>query len=485
MGTSPGLDDNSLQVLLRPGAPVDAAGAAVHAAASYAGLGADRSTRVRATVEELLGEACAREFVDGTGDLQVRVDSDEHLLTVEVVDHRLPIAPGGARRLMSRRLAALGFVDQLHVASRGAEGNVATVSVHLDDPDAPAIGGEVLDGDAPRATDAEAASLEIREMCDADALGVAQCVYRCYGYTYLDPGMYRPRSLRAWLRSGVLRSIVAITPSGEVVGHSALTFDHAGAPLPEAGKLVVDPRYRGHHLAERMATARLEVARGLGLEGIWAECVTNHPFSQKEVVALGGIETGLLIGATPAALTMAGLENAAGGRHSLLAMWTPVLGPPAARIHVAPQHELLVSELVGRSGLDRQLSAGIAVPPSAHSHLRSTHDVAAGVGRIRIESIGADLVERVAHELDALVAYEPAVVQVDVDLGDPSAPWAVDGLEKLGCCFGAWLPAARGSDVVRLQRVGEVSVAGDITCARPEGESIRDAVLAEWRRVRR
>jgi len=39
--------------------------------------------------------------------------------------------------------------------------------------------------------------------------------------------------------------------------------------------------------------------------------------------------------------------------------------------------------------------------------------------------------------------------------------------------------------VLRLQRVGDVSVAGDVRCARPEGESIRDEVLSEWHRVRR
>jgi len=484
---SPG--EAALRVLLGPDAPIDAGGAAVYSAALQAGLGADRSTRVRATVEELLGEARHRECVDGAGDLEVSTRSDEHSLIIEVLDHRLPLAPGGARRLTSRRLAALGFVDHLHVASRGADGNIATIEVHREDPDAAALGGEVLAPDVARASDAEVASLEIREMRDGDSVGVAQCVYRCYGYTYLDPSMYRPRSLRAWHRSGVLRSVVAVTPDGEVVGHSALTFDRPGAPLPEAGKLVVDPRYRGHHLAEALATKRLEVARGLELSGIWSECVTNHPYSQKEVAAFGGIETGLLIAATPVALTMQGLENAAGGRHSLLAMWTAIdgagTGAGASRIHIGARHEPLMRELVGRSGLDRQVHSAIAAPATTHSHLRVSHDVAAGVGAIRVDVLGGDLVERVAHELDALVAYEPATVQVDVDLGDPAAGWAVEHLETLGCCFGAWLPGARGTDVLRLQRVGDVSVAGDVRCARPEGESIRDEVLSEWHRVRR
>ncbi len=457
----------------------------MHSAALQAGLGPDRSTRLRATVEELLGEARQREFVGDAGDLRVTTRSGEHTLVVEVGDDRLPLAPGGARRLTSRRLAALGFVDQLHVASRGADGNVATIEVRLEDADASSLGGEVLDGEVARVSDDDAAALEIREMRESDAMGVAQCVYRCYGYTYLDPGMYRPRSLRSWTRSGVLRSVVAVTPQGEVVGHCALTFDHPGAPVPEAGKLVVDPRYRGHHLAERLAEVRAGMARSLGLSGIWAECVTNHPYSQREVVALGGVETGLLVGATPAALTMEGLENVAGGRHSLLAMWTSVGGTVPSRIHVPARHEGLLAELVERSGVVRSIVPGTAGPSAAHSHLRASPDTAAGVGRIRVDAVGTDLVARVAHELDALLAYDLAAVQMDLDLDDPHAGWAIDALEGLGCFLGAWLPGARGTDVIRLQRVGDRPVAGDIHCARPEGEAIRDAILSEWHRVGR
>ena len=167
-------------------------------------------------------------------------------------------------------------------------------------------------------------------MDPSDALGVARCVYRCHGYTYLDPVMYRPRLLRGALRSGLVHALVAVTPEGEIVGHIALSWERAGDLVPEGGKLVVDPRYRGHHLAERLAEELAAVAVELGLSGVWCECVTNHSHSQKEVLAGGGAETGLLIGATPSSVTMAALGNTAQGRHSLLTMWTPVAGIAAA-----------------------------------------------------------------------------------------------------------------------------------------------------------
>lgn len=476
-----------LELVLGADAALDAGGAAVRAAALHAGLGADRATRLRVTVEELLREASAREGVDGATQLRITTVVTGDRLVVEVHDRRLPLAPGGARVLPSRRLAALGFVDRLHVASHGAEGNIARVEVLLHDDEADLLGGEVLAHDAERVDDATAAAVRVRELVDADAAGVAQCVYRCYGYTYVDPSMYRPSTLRAWRRSGHLHSVVAVTADDEVVGHCALTFDRAEVAVPEAGKLVVDPRLRGHHLAERLAEARLGVARRLGVPGIWSECVTNHPYSQKEVAAFGGVETGLLIAATPASITMQGLANDDGGRHCLLAMWTEVAGTGSGTLHLLAHHAELVATMVGRTGLDRSLRTEVEPPDGSHSRLGASADGTVGVGAVHVAQVGADLVRRVAHELDALSAYDLAVVTVDLPLEDPSAAWAARELEALGCCFAAWLPAhLHGTgcgDVLRLQRVADRPLDLDIVCAGPDGESVRDAVLGEWRRV--
>ena len=73
-----------------------------------------------------------------------------------------------------------------------------------------------------------------------------------------------------------------------MVGHCALTYERHGDPVPEAGKLVVDPRYRGHHLSERMAAVRKQEAVDAELAGFWSECVTNDPSSQREVAGTGG-----------------------------------------------------------------------------------------------------------------------------------------------------------------------------------------------------
>jgi GNAT superfamily N-acetyltransferase len=474
-----------LLVVLGDGAPVSAGGHAVRATALALGLGQERATRLEALVGQLAVEARARESVAGDGDLRMLVRHDGHRLHVEVRDRRLPLGPGEARRADSRRLVAMGFADRMRVESLGADGNIAVCSVDLDDVEVVEVEGAVLDGSVPRASDEVASSVEVRRMEPADALGAARCVYRCYGYSYLDPMMYRPRQIRRALESGVMRSLVAVA-GDEVVGHIAMTYEHVDDPVPEGGKLVVDPRFRGHHLAERLGRARLEWAEELGLPGLWAECVTNHVFSQREVIAMGAVETGFLIGAQPATVQMQAVPNAVDGRHSLMAVYLPVRDPGSAELHVPARHAPLLEEVRDRLGLDRTVVTDV-VDGTGRTTSRLTVSARVGLAEIRVTGVGADIVDHLAHQLDELATFDLAVVQLDLPLADPAAGWAAVESERLGWFFGAWLPCASpAGDVLRLQRLaGRPVDMVHVECARPEGEVVRDHTLGEWRRVSR
>jgi hypothetical protein len=156
---------------------------------------------------------------------------------------------------------------------------------------------------------------------------------------------------------------------------------------------------------------------------------------------------------------------------------------------VHPRHVALVAAMVQRSGQVRELRAEPAAPAGARSRVTSSADAGMGDGALRVAEVGADLLARVAHDLDALSAYDLATVSLDLPLEDPAAAWAAEQLESLGFFFGAWLPGyERGEgcgDVLRLQRVADRPLSMEIHCARTEGEQVRDAVLAEWRRVTR
>ncbi len=470
------------------GAARGAAGALVRELALGSAIGPERATRLRAVVEELVHEAGERPralAVEGD-DLTVRVGIDSGRFKVEVCDRALPLAPGESRRAPSRRLAALGFVDELHIGAHGRAGNVASCSLRLEPLEADLGGERVLQGEVERASEEAVAALVIRPMEPGDALGLVRCLYRCYGYSYKDPVLYEPRHIVEDLRSERMHSVVAVSAEGEVVGHSAVFAEDRGDRVPEAGRLVVDPRYRGHGLAERMSQLRHTLARDAGFSGYWAEAVTNHPASQREILHLGGSETGLLIGGSPAAVAMAGFENPNRGRRTLLVTHTVLRAEPAT-IHLPSRHAEFAAGLAERLGLERTVVSEPAAPGDRGSRIHTSVITGSELAHLRVAEIGADLPERVADELEGLDAFDLGAIHLDVPLADPAAAAMVERLEPLGFSFAAWMPDfLPGGDGLRLQRVGSHPVdAEHVVCARPEGEEVRDRVVAEWHRVRR
>jgi len=455
------------------------------------GLRVERAGRVRTMVEELVLEARAREPFPGAGVdssmVHIRLDQLGHNARVLVTDFRMPLQAKHTHRLPSRRLASLGFVDSLSIASHGRDGNIAICTISLDDDHGSTLDGvDVLPDDVERVSAQQSGELVLREMVAGDVDGLIRCVYRCYGYSYPDDVMYKPSVLRRMLRTGMMKSVVAIGNAGEVVGHCSLTFAHPSDLVPEAGRLVVDPRYRGHQLAARLGKARNNVAVTLGLPGLWSECVTNHVASQRNLLALGGVETGLLIGAGPSDVVMSGLANINDGRRALMPFYIPTASGESRVNHIPPEHVTTCELLATRLGIQRDWSVACR-PLDGTTALSVDVNLVSGVAFIRLTQIGADLVEVVGAELDALIAYELGAVHLDVPLADETAGAAIVALERHGFCWATWIPNEHpGTDVLRLQRVGEhLSDTSHVLCARSEGDQLRDWVVSEWHRVRR
>ncbi len=486
---SPAVAPAELRILMTDAAPLESAGAAVRACALSKGFEAERATRLQVVVEELIRECRLREAVSSTpGDVSVEVGFDGSSLEVTMVDHRLPLSAERSRHLPSRRLLALGFVDHLHISFEGTSGNVATCRLTM----APAcpddvVHAEMLEPDAPDAPGVEQVEIDVRLMTPADADGLVQCVFRCYGYTYPNRSMYQVTAIRRQLESGAMISVVAIAPSGEVVGHVACTFDRPGDVIPEAGKMIVDPRYRGHHLAERLSLKRKEIATERSIPGMWSETVTNHPASQRLAIERGAAEVGLLIGVSPQTMAMTGLPNQASVRHSLLAVFTPTAPLPAATLTVPAHLAEHVHTLAGRLGVQREIRTESVEPTRARSRIRSGASAVAGAVEIRVQEIGRDIADQVADVVDEYLAMAPATVHLHLPATDPAAAWATGELERVGFAWCAWMPDfLPAGDSIRLQRVSDHPVhLENIICAREQGEEVRDFVIAEWMRVRR
>ncbi len=325
---------------------------------------------------------------------------------------------------------------------------------------------------------------EITRLKPADLPQLIDCVRRCYGESYPNKVMYDINQLEEIIENKLMHSVVAKLGSGQIIGHCALTFDGTHNVSPEAGKMMVDPNFRGQHIAEIMAKERIEIAQELSLPGFWTECVTNHPYSQHEMITFNAKETGLFIGDTPATISMKGLENHPDTRMSLLAFYLQLNDRPHT-IFMPAQHAEHAKSLVQDLNIQRNIvSSNIAASGTTTFHTVINSNIQ--TANIAIDRIGSDLVAAVKHELTKLEALNLASIYLDIPIEQEAAAHAYLELESIGFFWGSWMPnfSTKG-DMLRLQKIYQSVDVETIVCAREQGYSIKKFVLAEWERVSR
>jgi len=308
------------------------------------------------------------------------------------------------------------------------------------------------------------------------------CVQRCYGNSYPNPVMYDADKLKTAIETKQIHSVVAKLDNNQIIGHCALTFDDPNNTAPEAGKMMVDPNFRGHHIAELIAKKRIDIAQSLGLAGFWTECVTNHPYSQHEMIAFDAKETGLFIGDIPPTFSMQGLNNNTDTRMSLLAFYLSLKDHPHT-IYSPPQHIEHIKVLVESLNMKRAIQTS-SLQGSGQTKIKTEIDALDQTANIRISHIGEDLTHSVTTELKKVEALNVATVYLDLPIEQEAAASAYAELEDLGFFWGSWLPNYTAhKDILRLQKIYQSVNVNEIICAREQGENVKKYVISEWQRV--
>jgi serine/threonine-protein kinase RsbW len=295
--------------------------------------------------------------------------------------------------------------------------------------------------------------LTLRLMQPQDAVALARCVYRTYGYSYTSEYIYYPDRTREMLASGEMTSCVAVNPAGEIVGHIALIRHHPQAKVAESGQALVDPRYRGRSLFKKGKLFLVEQARKMGLYGLFSESVTVHPYTQKGNLSLGAKETGLLLGYVPQEIEF---KRVAGGRQvqrqTVVLYYLPVSPAPRRQAWLPPHHAEIVRELWRACELQRDGRIPEHVPESTHTHLEVKVRPEWGHAFIAVEEAGPDLVDQGRAQLQDLCIQGLKCIYLDLPLALGPAVARCAELEELGFFFAGLLPEMHPSgDVLRLQ----------------------------------
>lgn len=414
-------------------------------------------------------------------------------IVIAVEDRGLPFDYAPLRDTEDTALPEMlhrSFADEVRFVNLGRGGNRVELIKHLPHGD---VREELPEEEHHRVVAAPAAPedapLEIRMMRPEESVELSRCVYRSYGYSYDWDYVYYPDRIRELQEGGLMRSCVAVTSEGEFVGHLAVRVERPDSPVGEAGQAVVDPRFRGHRLFERMKTFLAERARERGMYGLYSEATAVHPYSQRGNLKLGAGETGFLLGYIPASVSYKEIgEDRAGRRGSVALFYMRVTDEPERTIYPPAEYREAVGRVVEHNGLRRTIETApnpkLASSSRISVNVRRDHNVAF----VQVEEPGADLQELVQARLRELCLHGVDCVYVDLPLSRTATPRAGSGLADLGFFFGGIIPeaGATGGDVLRLQYLNEVEVRGeDVHTASDFGEELVDLIFRQKRAAER
>jgi RimJ/RimL family protein N-acetyltransferase len=321
--------------------------------------------------------------------------------------------------------------------------------------------------------------IHVDHLAPEGAEAFTRLVRRCYGDSYDAEWVYDPAEVAERLRRGTLWSTVGIAEDGELVAHVGLARQRPDDDVAESGQAVVDPEYRGRHLFTMLKRRAAEQATERGLFGLYSEATAAHPYSQRANVALGAVETGLLLGYIPATVEYEAID-ARPHRQSVVLYYLKTNDGHTRPAYAPPRDRAMVESILERTGLRGTVHDASDEPSTAHTdvHVDDRDDHNDRV--VTVRTVGDDLLEAVLTARDDALARAADCVYVDLPLADPGTQHHGDGLHELGFTFGGIFPnRLHDCDVLRYQYLDRVTLdTSDIALASDHGRELLDYVTA-------
>ena len=371
-------------------------------------------------------------------------------------------------------------VDRVEWINHGPEGNEVSLTKYLPQSH---ITEHVAEAELSPFPEAEPLAPEqsytVRKLLPEDAIGVSQCLYRAYGYSYPDDYMYYPKRIINMNETGELTSAVALDEAGSVVGHCALVHHDHGS-VAELDHAVVAPANRKGGLLKRMTALLEEEACCRSLQGIYVQAVTSHTFSQRVIEQLGYRECALFLGLLPASIRFKKIRADSLSQRESCAVYYKTTGASlGSKIYAPERHLEILRQISLNLGMSAQFLDGSA--PEGQGALRASYHSSLGFGEIKVLKAGGESRTEIKRGLlDLLEIAGAETVYLDLPLAQAGTPELCKAAEAEGFIFSGLGPRfAADGDVLTLQYLkGEFDIS-QVQMASVFGQRLRDYIARE------
>ncbi|MDD3990601.1 MAG: ATP-binding protein [Desulfobacteraceae bacterium] len=356
-----------------------------------------------------------------------------------------------------------GMMDHVEYCNLGLHGKRTLLVKYCDAP--PAEPPQKDSSEAP-ATEDEAeirppvVEYTVRSLLPHEAIEVSRGAYKSHGYTFFDDVIYYPEKIRALNEQGLMVSAVAVTRRGEFMGHGALIIDGPEARSGSVDFVFVDPKYRHmNRLGSQIAEFLYKTAIQKDLVGLFCYSVTIHLFSQKMAVRSGLKPLALLLATSPATWNFKGISERVDQRISVVFSYQYLRKPQARTLYPPSRHGEEIRRLYGTVHAPHCFVEEAAPPPAeptGDTVLRTRVVPVESSAEIYVCRPGADLADRIRHELRRLCVQGVASISLGLSLEDGTALRYTECFEDMGFFFAGVFPESPIGDALLLQYLNNV-----------------------------
>jgi len=448
------------------------------------GLEKSDAQKLELIVEEASLNVIEHAFDEGEkGNFEIIIMRKPGQLVISIRDKGLPfdfqkVKPGENSGLGMVLMKALA--DEIHYVNLGREGKEVIFVKNLPYKNITELEELQETKEAISAEDKDV-ELNYRLMTEQDAVPMARCMYRSYGYSYGNDFVYYPEKVQELIRSNLLHSCVVFNPEGELIGHLAMMLESPDAKIGETGMAVVDPRYRGHGIFKKTKLFLIDYAKKRNMAGIYSEAVAVHPYTQKGNISLGAHETGFLIGFTPSTMFFKKIEKQQRTKRQTTVLFYLTLQDEERKVYPPFHHKAMIKKIYETNGLKRKIEKAAHnilddIPEKSQVDVRVQTEP--GRAFMRVSQFGRDVVELIGFRLHELCLQKIDCIYIDLPLSHPMTQQICAPLEMMGFFFAGIIPEMFDGDVVRLQYLNNVDIDFEkVTVVSDFGKELFDYVV--------
>ncbi len=301
--------------------------------------------------------------------------------------------------------------------------------------------------------------IEVRNYMAGDEEAIAKLIYQNYGYSYIKESFYYPRKIRE-LQNRKNFSIVALDQNRQkIVGHFAL-IKMPDSNIAEIGVVVVEPKYKGLGIMNRMFKHLIDRAKELKLNAIFGEAIMYHVFSQKSNLTHGFSESALLLGKAPEEVTIENNKLTQKRLRGSVLVGYQIFHYEPQQLTIPEIYKQKIIEIYQKAGLHVNIIPTSTKPKAKHVHLYYDYDPLTNIATIVIDHYGKHFKHKFLLILSQLRAKHCDMIYAEINLNDmPKIDKVVKILNQRGFFFaGVLFLKHRNQDYLCLQNKHTVSV---------------------------